>query len=75
MVKRCHHLENLQMECHRKMEETGRELSSCHLLISQVWSNILILCKISGVMGSVGREIGTFCTALVTTLNLGHVHF
>ncbi|XP_044072604.1 kinesin heavy chain isoform X1 [Siniperca chuatsi] len=35
MVKRCHHLENLQMECHRKMEETGRELSSCHLLIAQ----------------------------------------
>ncbi|XP_053266670.1 kinesin heavy chain isoform X2 [Pleuronectes platessa] len=35
MVKRCRHLENLQMDCHRKMEETGRELSSCHLLISQ----------------------------------------
>uniref|UniRef100_A0A3Q4B6U6 Kinesin-like protein n=1 Tax=Mola mola TaxID=94237 RepID=A0A3Q4B6U6_MOLML len=35
MVKRCRHLENLQMECHRKMEETGRELSSCHLLIAQ----------------------------------------
>uniref|UniRef100_A0A665TAU6 Kinesin-like protein n=1 Tax=Echeneis naucrates TaxID=173247 RepID=A0A665TAU6_ECHNA len=35
MVKRCRHLENLQMECHRKMEETERELSSCHLLIAQ----------------------------------------
>ncbi|XP_056157620.1 kinesin heavy chain [Lampris incognitus] len=35
MLKRCRHLENLQMECHRKMEETGRELSSCQLLISQ----------------------------------------
>ncbi|XP_061582693.1 kinesin heavy chain isoform X1 [Cololabis saira] len=35
MVKRCRHLEKLQMECHRKMEETSRELSSCHLLISQ----------------------------------------
>ncbi|XP_054882924.1 kinesin heavy chain [Poeciliopsis prolifica] len=35
MVKRCRHLENLQTECNRKMEETGRELSSCHLLISQ----------------------------------------
>ncbi|XP_074498855.1 kinesin heavy chain [Sebastes fasciatus] len=35
MVKRCRHLETLQMECHRKMEETGRELSSCHLLVSQ----------------------------------------
>ncbi|KAJ3603245.1 hypothetical protein NHX12_030987, partial [Muraenolepis orangiensis] len=35
MVKRCRHLESLQTECHRKMEETGRELSSCQLLISQ----------------------------------------
>uniref|UniRef100_A0A3B3UMK4 Kinesin-like protein n=1 Tax=Poecilia latipinna TaxID=48699 RepID=A0A3B3UMK4_9TELE len=35
MVKRCRHLENLQTECNRKMEETSRELSSCHLLISQ----------------------------------------
>uniref|UniRef100_A0A8C8E3L4 Kinesin-like protein n=1 Tax=Oryzias sinensis TaxID=183150 RepID=A0A8C8E3L4_9TELE len=35
MVKRCRHLENLQVECHRKMEETSRELSSCHLLNSQ----------------------------------------
>lgn len=36
MMKRCRQLENLQLECHRKMEETGRELSSCQLLISQV---------------------------------------
>ncbi|KAI1899972.1 hypothetical protein AGOR_G00067430 [Albula goreensis] len=35
MVKRCKQLESLQLECHRKMEETGRELSSCQLLISQ----------------------------------------
>uniref|UniRef100_G3NTP1 Kinesin-like protein n=1 Tax=Gasterosteus aculeatus aculeatus TaxID=481459 RepID=G3NTP1_GASAC len=35
MVKRCRNLENLQTECHRKMEETGRELSSGHLLVSQ----------------------------------------
>uniref|UniRef100_A0A8C5BE88 Kinesin-like protein n=1 Tax=Gadus morhua TaxID=8049 RepID=A0A8C5BE88_GADMO len=35
MVKRCRHLESLQTECCRKMEETGRELSSCQLLISQ----------------------------------------
>ncbi|CAL8380425.1 unnamed protein product [Boreogadus saida] len=35
MVKRCRHLESLQTECYRKMEETGRELSSCQLLISQ----------------------------------------
>lgn len=36
MVKRCRQLESMQLECHRKMEETGRELSSCQLLISQV---------------------------------------
>ncbi|XP_056462509.1 kinesin heavy chain [Gadus chalcogrammus] len=35
MVKRCRHLESLQTECYRKTEETGRELSSCQLLISQ----------------------------------------
>ncbi|XP_072304888.1 kinesin family member 5Aa isoform X1 [Eucyclogobius newberryi] len=35
MVKRCRQLETMQLECHRKMEETGRELSSCQLLISQ----------------------------------------
>uniref|UniRef100_A0A8C6S6K3 Kinesin-like protein n=1 Tax=Neogobius melanostomus TaxID=47308 RepID=A0A8C6S6K3_9GOBI len=35
MVKRCRQLENMQLECHRKMEETGRELSSCQLVISQ----------------------------------------
>ncbi|XP_016891908.1 kinesin heavy chain [Cynoglossus semilaevis] len=45
MVKRCRHLENLQMECHRKMEETGRELSSCHLLISQHGAKICSLTK------------------------------
>ncbi|KAI1229791.1 hypothetical protein IHE44_0010794 [Lamprotornis superbus] len=36
VVKRCRQLENLQVECHRKLEVTGRELSSCQLLISQV---------------------------------------
>lgn len=36
MVKRCRNLENLQTDCHRKMEETEREMSSCHLRISQV---------------------------------------
>ncbi|KAF4112649.1 kinesin heavy chain [Onychostoma macrolepis] len=35
VVKRCRQLESLQADCHRKMEETGRELSSCQLLISQ----------------------------------------
>jgi len=36
VVKRCRNLENLQSDCHRKMEETERELCSCQLLISQV---------------------------------------
>ncbi|KAA0712652.1 Kinesin heavy chain isoform 5A [Triplophysa tibetana] len=35
VVKRCRQLEALQADCHRKMEETGRELSSCQLRISQ----------------------------------------
>lgn len=35
VVKRCRQLEGLQVECHRKLEVTGRELSSCQLLISQ----------------------------------------
>uniref|UniRef100_H3BGB6 Kinesin-like protein n=1 Tax=Latimeria chalumnae TaxID=7897 RepID=H3BGB6_LATCH len=35
VVKRCRQLENMQVDCHRKMEENGRELSSCQLLISQ----------------------------------------
>lgn len=38
--KRCRQLENLQVECHRKMEVTGRELSSCQLLISQVSAEV-----------------------------------
>lgn len=36
VVKRCRQLEGLQLECHRKMEVTARELSACQLLISQV---------------------------------------
>lgn len=56
MVKRCHHLENLQLECHRKMEETGRELSSCQLLISQVGRE------------TSGGETSTSSTGLAITL-------
>ncbi|KAJ6654764.1 hypothetical protein lerEdw1_006627 [Lerista edwardsae] len=41
VVKRCRQLEGLQVECHRKMEVTGRELSSCQLLISQNFSMLL----------------------------------
>uniref|UniRef100_A0A8C2EXX8 Kinesin-like protein n=1 Tax=Cyprinus carpio TaxID=7962 RepID=A0A8C2EXX8_CYPCA len=42
MVKRCRQLENMQLECHRKMEETSRELSSCQLLVSQVCVCVLL---------------------------------
>ncbi|XP_061641682.1 kinesin heavy chain [Phyllopteryx taeniolatus] len=35
MAKRCRRLGSLQAECQRKMEETGRQLSSCHLLVAQ----------------------------------------
>uniref|UniRef100_A0A6Q2WY57 Kinesin-like protein n=1 Tax=Esox lucius TaxID=8010 RepID=A0A6Q2WY57_ESOLU len=63
MVKRCRQLENLQMECHRKMEETGRELSSCQLLISQVkyMQNVELkkseeLAKLKHTCGHKGRE-------------------
>ncbi|KAG7259545.1 hypothetical protein CRUP_005540, partial [Coryphaenoides rupestris] len=43
MVKRCRHLDSLQTECHRKMEETGRELCSCQLLVSQLHGGYEIL--------------------------------
>ncbi|XP_061687433.1 kinesin heavy chain-like isoform X2 [Syngnathoides biaculeatus] len=35
MAKRCRHLGGLQAECQRKMEETGRRLSNCHVLVAQ----------------------------------------
>uniref|UniRef100_A0A4W6BRW3 Kinesin-like protein n=1 Tax=Lates calcarifer TaxID=8187 RepID=A0A4W6BRW3_LATCA len=38
MVKRCRQLENMQLECHRKMEETGRELSSLYYRFCYVHS-------------------------------------
>ncbi|XP_077429071.1 kinesin heavy chain-like isoform X1 [Vanacampus margaritifer] len=43
MVKRCRHLGSLQAECQRKMEETGRELSSRHLLVAQHEAKISLL--------------------------------
>ncbi|XP_019716590.1 kinesin heavy chain [Hippocampus comes] len=43
MVKRCRHLGSLQAECRHKMEETGRELSSCHLLVAQHEAKIRLL--------------------------------
>ncbi|NXM71780.1 KIF5A protein, partial [Serilophus lunatus] len=56
VVKRCRQLENLQVECHRKLEVTGRELSSCQLLISQVrrgWRH----CHCPGTLGFGGPGV------------------
>lgn len=72
VVKRCRQLENLQVECHRKMEVTGRELSSCQLLISQVSAvgregdsayrvNFLLpmfMSRVSGQLNSRAEELG-----------------
>ncbi|XP_051933231.1 kinesin heavy chain [Hippocampus zosterae] len=43
VVKRCRHLGSLQAECRHKMEETGRELSSCNLLVAQHEAKIRLL--------------------------------
>lgn len=51
VVKRCRQLENLQVECHRKMEVTGRELSSCQLLISQVSEWLWLSLKSQSTVG------------------------
>lgn len=72
MVKRCRHLENLQMECHRKMEETGRELSSCHLLIAQVrdwWGNPEQLRTLNKSVSPVGNfDIFILCEKKTRTI-------
>ncbi|KAG2468487.1 KIF5A protein, partial [Polypterus senegalus] len=57
MVKRCRQLENLQVECHRKMEETGRELSSCQLLISQHEAKIRSLTEYMHVVELKKRQL------------------
>ncbi|XP_061749555.1 kinesin heavy chain-like [Nerophis ophidion] len=57
MVKRCRQLENLQAECHRKMEETGREMSSCHLLIAQHEAKICSLSEYTHNMERKRRQL------------------
>uniref|UniRef100_A0A8C2BH29 Kinesin-like protein n=1 Tax=Cyprinus carpio TaxID=7962 RepID=A0A8C2BH29_CYPCA len=56
VVKRCGQLEALQTDCHRKMEETGRELSSCQLLISQPFGFLLEML--------VNSALGCICVVL-----------
>ncbi|NWU99764.1 KIF5A protein, partial [Upupa epops] len=57
VVKRCRQLENLQVECHRKMEVTGRELSSCQLLISQHEAKIRSLTEYMQTVESKKRHL------------------
>ncbi|XP_035238023.1 kinesin heavy chain-like [Anguilla anguilla] len=73
MMKRCKHLENLQLECHRKMEETGRELSSCHLLISQHEAKIRSLTEYMQSMEQKRRQLEESYDALSEELELSHL--
>ncbi|XP_064156305.1 kinesin heavy chain-like [Anguilla rostrata] len=73
MVKRCRQLESLQLECHRKMEETGRELSSCHLLISQHEAKIRSLTEYMQSMEQKKRQLEESYDALSEELELSHL--
>ncbi|XP_076870214.1 kinesin heavy chain [Brachyhypopomus gauderio] len=64
LVKRCRHLENLQCDSHRKMEETGRELSSCQLLISQHEAKIRSLSEYMQNMDLKKRQLEETCDCL-----------
>ncbi|KAM9814234.1 kinesin heavy chain [Neosynchiropus ocellatus] len=68
MVKRCRHLESLQLECHRKMEETGREMSSCHLLISQHEVKIRSLSEYTQKVELKKRQLEDRCDSLTEEL-------
>nr|XP_057910627.1 kinesin heavy chain [Doryrhamphus excisus]XP_057910628.1 kinesin heavy chain [Doryrhamphus excisus] len=69
MVKRCRHLENLQAECHRKMEETGREMSSCHLLIAQHEAKIRSLTEYAQDVELKRRQLEESCDSLKEELS------
>ncbi|KAK1786870.1 hypothetical protein P4O66_017248, partial [Electrophorus voltai] len=70
MVKRCRQLESMQLECHRKMEETGRELSSCHLLISQHEAKIRSLTEYMQNVEQKKRQLEDSYDALSEELSL-----
>ncbi|GAA6088820.1 kinesin family member 5Aa [Tachysurus ichikawai] len=70
MVKRCRQLESMQLECHRKMEETGRELSSCQLLISQHEAKIRSLTEYMQNVEQKKRQLEDSYDALSEELSL-----
>ncbi|TTL25874.1 Kinesin heavy chain isoform 5A [Bagarius yarrelli] len=70
MVKRCKQLESMQLECHRKMEETGRELSSCQLLISQHEAKIRSLTEYMQNVEQKKRQLEDSYDALSEELSL-----
>ncbi|KAK1796426.1 hypothetical protein P4O66_009475 [Electrophorus voltai] len=69
LVKRCRHLESLQSDSHRKMEETGRELSSCQLLISQHEAKIRSLSEYMQNMELKKRQLEETCDCLSEELS------
>ncbi|XP_060724166.1 kinesin heavy chain-like isoform X2 [Tachysurus vachellii] len=68
LVNRCRQLENLQTDSQRKMEETGRELSSCQLLISQHEAKIRSLTEYMQNMELKKRQLEENCDCLVTEI-------
>ncbi|KAK3574825.1 hypothetical protein QTP86_018407 [Hemibagrus guttatus] len=78
LVNRCRQLENLQTDSQRKMEETGRELSSCQLLISQHEAKIRSLTEYMQNMELKKRQLEENCDCLVTEIarlqNAGKPH-
>ncbi|XP_036434537.1 kinesin family member 5Aa isoform X1 [Colossoma macropomum] len=70
MVKRCRQLECMQLECHRKMEETSRELSSCQLLISQHEAKIRSLTEYMQNVEQKKRQLEDSYDALSEELSL-----
>uniref|UniRef100_A0AAR2J4P4 Kinesin-like protein n=1 Tax=Pygocentrus nattereri TaxID=42514 RepID=A0AAR2J4P4_PYGNA len=70
MVKRCKQLETMQLECHRKLEETSRELSSCQLLISQHEAKIRSLTEYMQNVEQKKRQLEDSYDALSEELSL-----
>ncbi|XP_058259865.1 kinesin heavy chain [Hemibagrus wyckioides] len=68
LVNRCRQLENLQTDSQRKMEETGRELSSCQLLISQHEAKIRSLTEYMQNMELKKRQLEENCDCLLTEI-------
>ncbi|KAI5109090.1 kinesin heavy chain isoform X2 [Silurus meridionalis] len=74
LVNRCRQLENLQTDSQRKMEETGRELSSCQLLISQHEAKIRSLTEYMQNMELKKRQLEENCDCLHRVNHLESQH-